>query len=1378
MAVPATTDPYAALRALFPAGQPQQAVPAAAPAVAPMQIGSKYAGAFDALVAAGKNKPAQSDGGTGIGDVLSGAGHGLLWLLDKAMIPQRAIASFTKEVNDAWANTALAKWMATGNHLPDWLMTQRTPEEYQKLLEQQGATGGFEWKDFSKQVAERKGMGDYVTQINPKRSLGYRRIMGFLGDVATDPLMHAGVGVTNLAGKAGRVAETAGQQAAFEGLDAAIKSASSKSITNALIKSAKEAGFEMAAGGGFTDEALNRLLVETQKRGVGGLTKRALLSAGVSEEMAAKLGIGRLGRTYLHGAVTIPKSSMLTDIAEGFKGGIKASIRESAGAQFLRGKFGAESVQKLRKIAFNKAETTSNRVNALIAEQVMAAPKREATMWGKLTERRIRQNWSGVVRDAEGNVDKAATKAAEKAGVQSWHNVVDSVAADATHSLETGGTGVLQDSARAELKQIHDDMVAAGVNVGNLGENYFPHFITDEARVLAGKNPEVRTILDSLASKSSFEHSRTLVAGSEFLNETSAAAGQNLVEGSAKEINARMLEKYNVKLFDDNLQTVMPKYLKSAENAIRRAKTYEALGSVGLSGPLLERVERQLNPDKAWVKELADLQARKDLLVAEQQVHLSNGATLRRDGLVAARKEYAKQATVLRARLREVDSELVKLEKVAAGKQAKLAEVTTKLDAAKAAVKNWQQQVKVLKGDARVKAAQELQVAKQTLKEQTAELKALRSTVSDVSVMNVSTRQITERLAPMRQRMLELQAERSALQGQIDELGKTIGEISSEEIKTLAATGRAANRSLELAKARAQQLVKGVKSATSEADVAVNAHLLAQADADITKSVVKDTLTELQTRIDSLTGLPSIPKKANIKLKLQNDLRERFNTLLQVLDSPDTSPELRAIAGLEAAAAESDMWAADLGDHIGTLNDMIAMTKNKKEIEVMLKSVQTGSVQVGENLQVPQWLFDATTVQHAVKDVTKAGEAFKRYMDLFRAYVTIRPGFHVRNAYTALFNMYLEGGVEAFAGIKKWHQFYSMVQKNPENYMLLAERKFGAETAGKLNDALEVMYGSGAGNVGSRTAATTFGKAGFNPLDPNNRYIAASRKIGTMVEDNVRGAHAFAVLERGGSKDLASDIIAKWHFNYSDLGSWDRMAKNFVPFWTFFSRNLALQAQTYVRNIPRYNRAITNFERNMTVDSQDPTVVPAYFQKAGAIRVSGGNNPTYWFPDLPMTLFPSQVSQLTTPSQFTEMLGNLGPIVKVPLEALAGKSLYTGIPTADKYVPVPLGFKQLIQASGIEIPSDVIQNTPKGPVMKASYAQALNSIIPVSGQLERLLPTSEGSGGQGLQGWMTWLTGIGTRQLGERAIAGENIRRKEEARLKAKYARSLASFNG
>jgi hypothetical protein len=276
----------------------------------------------------------------------------------------------------------------------------------------------------------------------------------------------------------------------------------------------------------------------------------------------------------------------------------------------------------------------------------------------------------------------------------------------------------------------------------------------------------------------------------------------------------------------------------------------------------------------------------------------------------------------------------------------------------------------------------------------------------------------------------------------------------------------------------------------------------------------------------------------------------------------------------------------------------------------------------------------------------------------------------------------------------------------------------------------------------------------------------------------VRGAHAFAVLERGGSKDLASDIVAKWHFNYSDLGSWDRMAKNFVPFWTFFSRNLALQAQTYVRNIPRYNRAITNFERNMTVDSQDPTVVPAYFQKAGAIRVSGGNNPTYWFPDLPMTLFPSQVSQLTTPSQFTEMLGNLGPIAKVPLEALAGKSLYTGIPTADKYVPVPLGFKQLIQASGIEIPSDVIQNTPKGPVMKASYAQALNSIIPVSGQLERLLPTSEGSGGQGLQGWMTWLTGIGTRQLGERAIAGENIRRKEEARLKAKYARSLASFNG
>jgi len=1363
---------FDALKKLFPTA-PAPTVGAVQPAVGPVD----YSGAFDRLKASGQ---LQADsGGSTVGNIFSSIGRGLLQIVDKAMIPQRAIASFAKELNDAWASSGVARWLGTGGHVPDWLITQRTPEQYTQHLKDIGAQGGFSWSDFTKQIAERKGMGDYFTQINPNRSLGYRRVMGLVGDVATDPLMWTHPGVANLAAKGTeRVAETAAQKAAYEGLDAAIKSGSSKSITNALIKSATEAGFAMKEGGGFADEGLNALLVETQKRGVGALTPKALRLAGVDAEMANKLGIGELGRTYFHGAVTIPGSSAVTNVIEGAKGSIKGAIRETGTAQFLRGKFAPEAVRALRQIAFDSSASIGQRSEALLVESAMAAPKRAATMWGKLTQLRVEQNWSGAVRDAEGKIDKAATKAAKAAGAQSWHNVPEHVAQAATHSLETGGTGELEVAARKEFKQIHDELVAAGVPVGNMGENYFPHQVLPEARIAAGKFPEARKILDSLTTQNGFQFERILKPGMPFLNETAAAGGKNLVEGSAKEINDRFMEKFGVKLFDDNLQTVMPKYIKQSEHAMQRAMQNESLKTFGLTGPLLERVDRQLNPDKSWIKDLADIQARKDALVAEQQVQLLNGATIRRDGLLQARQEYAKQAVVLRSQARKIDSEIAKLERVVVGSQKRLEDVTAKATEAASTVKRLRGELKSLQGDARLQAVKDLQAAEKALVVAKRDVKQWTGTVKQVAgESGLSAQQLTERLSPARQRLLALRGEKAALEGQISGLRDVLNQVSDEQRKTLLATERDVNRSWLTAQARAKQLATDVTAATDATDRAVNAHIIAQADGETQKQFLSKTLTELQTQIDALTGLPSIPKKSQIKLGLQNDLRERFNTLLEVLNAPDTSPELKAIAGLETAAAEADMAAAELGDHIGLMNDMIKITKDKKIIEKISRVPQAGAVKIGENLQLPQWIYDATTVQHAIGDITKAGAMFEKYMNLFRAYTTFMPGFHVRNAYTALFNMYLEGGVEAFAGIKKWHQFYDMVQKNPENFMVAAEQKFGAETAAKLNDALEVMYGSGAGHVGAATAASSFGRGSFNPFDPNNRMIAGSRRVGSWVEDHVRGAHALAVLERGGSKDLASDIVAKWHFNYSDLGSWDRKAKMIIPFWTFFSRDLALQAQTYVRNIPRYNRAISNLERNMTLDSQDPTVVPAYFQKAGAIRISGGQQPTYWFPDLPMTLFPSRVSQMTSISQLPEFFSNVSPIIKVPLEAFAGKSMYTGIPTKDKYVPAPLGLKQLLQVSGIEVPGDVIQNTPSGPVMKASWAQAFNSLLPGFGQVERMLPVSEGNG-LSWNGLFTKLTGIGTRKLDEKAIAGEMIRRKQEAALKAKYARSLAGYGG
>lgn len=1381
----ATADFYAALDALVnkPKGTGGGGT-LPPPTTVPQPSGKKYYPAAD--------KPytppaaASVDNGTDIGDVFSTIGSGLGWALDKATIPMHAVGSFAKELNDEWASSDAARWLGTGGNVPDWLITQRTPEEYTQHLKDIGAQGGFETKDLGQQISDRKGMGDYITQIRPNSNIWYRRGFGLVGDFATDPLMRVAPGVENLAGKAGtRVAETAAQQASYEGLDAAIKSASSKSITDALINAAKESGFAIKDGGGFVDDALNKLLIETRKRGVGALTPSALAKAGISAETAAKLGVGRLGRTVFHGAFSIPGMSATVNVTEGLKGVVKAGFKVRPASKFLYGKFGNSVSGGFRKVMFDEGAKVSARVGAIMAEQARQEPNRIAARWGKLTQKRIQSNWSGAVRDAEGTVDKAATKAAKKAGAQSWMTAPENVAVDATHSVEAGGTGVLEEQFRVEHRQIFQDMQAAGVDIGDLGPNQVPHMITDDARLLARKDADVRAIMQNMNGEQGIQKFRTLRPGEAFLNETQAAGGKDLVDASIKEINDRFMEKYGVKLFDDNIQTIMPKYIRASENAIRVAHTRAAYEALGLSGPLLERALLQLNPDAA--KELLKLQAQKDRLVARQSVKLSNGAVIRRDGLKRASAEFEKRAIQLRAELRQVDNDLAKLEKAVKKTSEKVVDTIDRLKAAKNSVRSWQRQVRILKGDARTQALKELRAAEKEVRTLTGTMRDLRKNVpEELKVMESAPvdpqKTIIKELSPSQRQIETLKVQRTALNKQIEGIKTSLKEVTAEQQKTLIATDRSVTRSLELAKARAKQLNADVAAAHTAADAAVNAHIVAQADAVVQKDMLNKALTQLQTEIEALQKLPRVTPKQGVTLRTAGELKTKFDTLVQLITAqppnPNFSKGMQAIAGLEVAAAKSDMEAMLMYDQIGLLDDMIRITKDQKYFKKIVNDVVIpGSKQVGENYQMTDWLFDATTVEHAIKDIGRAGLAFEKYMGLFRAYTTMRPGFHVRNAYTALFNMYLEGGVESFNGIKKWHQFYNMVQKNPENYMVLAERKFGAETAAQLDDALQVMYGSGAGHVAAMTPENTLAKGGFNPFDQNNKAINWSRGVGSKVEDHVRGAHAFAVLERGGTKDLAADVVAKWHFNYSDLGSWDRMAKNIVPFWTFFSRNLSLQAQTYVRNIPRYNRAVGTFERNMSLDSEDPTVVPQYFTKSGAIRISGGNQPRYLFTELPMAVFPNQVSQLTSISQFPEMLGNLSPLVKVPMEAIAGKSLYTGIPTADKYVPAPFGIRQALSVFGDMIPGEVVVDTPQGPVMKASWAQALNGLVPGFGQMGRLFPVSEGSGGT-LESAITGFTGISTRALDEKALQGEMLRRKEAARSARSYTRSLNKYNG
>lgn len=1477
-------DQFEALRRLFP----QQAQQPAA-SVRRTPVGSvDYSGAFDRLVAEGGVKP-KDTGGVGVGDVLSGLGGGLLKALQWADKPRATVVSAYKEAADA----GLGKYGLLGL---GGLLLGEPPKDAEAS-----------WSDFTKQIGENIGAGQVIEEYRPNAPHALKVAGGIAGDVLLDPLTYLTMGSSTVLKPAGKAAaRTAVEQLADDALREAVRSGGSKGIARAIINSADTAGFAKKAaeeGGGFVDDAINRLLVDVQKRGAGALTTRGLARSGVTADVAERLGIGSLGKQVF--GRNLAGGKLFAELGEGTKGALKNYIRTTKPAQGLRSKFLAPAVKEFYKIAFDEAAPLGKRAGAVIFASTKAESSRLARTWAGQTLRRVGQNFKGVVRDVEGGVDRAATKAAQQAGRKAWADLGVDEAIAATHALEAGGVDELSQVARQEFRQMFDEAKALGVDMGDFGPDYVPHMVTEEARQASRSSAEVKKILESLRDEQGFQKFRALRAGS-------VLEGEVLQTGTLAEINEIMLRKHGVKLFEDNLQDIMPKYIRSMEKAIERAKQIEVLGQYGFTGPRLEVIVQKLNPDKSWEKELALLRQRRDVLVGEQQVQLRNGFTVRRDGLRQAKDVYESQARELAGRLRKVEQELKRLEGKAAKAEAKVAAVDAKVASWKQTVDGLRKQVKLLQGDQRLQAVKQLREAESQLRVVTREARSIRDVVKkELARLDISPRQLAERTRPLADRRVALQAERDALTAQVKELSDVLVNVSDEMRTTLLATGRQADRALENAKARMKLLLNAKTQAVSEADLAVNAVNIAQADVADVAQLVQRELAVLKPQIDSLTNLPRLSAKQNVTLNLQNEMRERFNTLLQVLNngnnwdsmgatwrdhaaqqraiqefdalgdesiitvfhgtdsetakmldaatvipdgsgvrsniarpskgqadalyvsptyedalqygdtvvafnvrkgdmlpSPEAgqgassgraffnssagaiindgtpivgrppSKELKAIAALEAAAAQSDMLAADLGDYIGTLDDMIRITKDKKFLLETQRRTREGMQKLADNLEMPQWMFDAASVDHVLGDISKMPKVLQKYTNLFKAYATMRPGFHVRNAYTALFNMYLEGGVANFANIKKWHEFYRLVEKYPDNYLAKATERFGAETAGKLDDALKVVYGSGSGQYGAAGGTGVFRKATLNPLSEDFRLIQRSRKMGSWVEDHVRGAHAFAVLDRGGSIGTAQDIVEKWHFNYSDLGSWDQAAKNIMPFWTFFSRNLALQAQTYVRNIPRYNRAISNFERNMTQDENDPALVPNYFTKAGAIRISGGKEPRYWFPDLPMTVFPNQVSQLTDIGRLPEFLSQTTPLLKVPLEAAAGKNFYTGAPTKNKYVPVPTGLSQLISLVGGDLPTDVFAQGVDGtPMMKANWAQAMMGALPMMGQIERLAPISEGSLPTG-ESAFTWLTGLGSKRLTAEQVRNEQYRRMLDQQRAAKLQASLQASLG
>ena len=1205
---------------------------------------------------------------------------------------------------------------------------------------------GFSLRDLGEQV--QRNIGTQEVLENAGMAGGWQRsALGFIGDVALDPTTYAtlGTGAAVRKAVAGTALRTPAQIAADSTLDVAIRSGSSKMLSEALVGSARASGLYDDAVGAFADPALERLVVSAAERGRGALTPRGLARAGVTEDIAQQLGIPSMAKRFgvAKANVELPGTARVANVAEDIKGGIKRSFRLKPGAKALRRAFVPEGagLRASTQRIYDQLLPMGDRAAAVVARSTANTSKAVARKWGADTAHRV----TATLRPL-------------------WYDLDEDAARVATNNIEMGVSGPAEDVLRSEYRRMLQEQQAAGVDISDLGENYMPHMVTQEFNDLTRTNAEAqRWATENLRTQEGIQKVRTLRAGDSFYDDQ--FGGLPLQTGTIEEINERARVVFNRKMFEDDARVIIPRYIQQASEAIQRAEQINSLQRLGLAQDVAQTVVVEANKDPKYVKRVERLNRKARTARQQQAVEARRGAQIRRDNLSVGGRLLREQKQRLLTQIRGLENEIKAFERTAASAQAKVDDIGRKIGVLETAVKTTRAQVKAARGQERVLLRRQLKDLDKQLVEARGLLAKAEAELAEKIRLGRSTK-LAEPSRDTKVRRIE------RLNRKVDEINQQIDALRFDVTPPgLGAT--LPDRQIARANTQINALLLKQSDAVDASDAAASAYSIVMGQNRWAVDQMQRVVAELDRAIAQTTDLGPTGISLRVKDFRIMDLKQRMDTVMEVLRRTDPQDQQTLLlAKLEAAAAASDLAAAKAGKDAQTFESMLKALENQKFVQNVVPEVAKGMVAIGRDLQIPEWLDEALTLKRVADKAPEISRYMRKFYNLFKGYAILRPGFHVRNAYSAMFNMYLEAGVGSFQSAKEFFDFFKLVERNPENYMDEAVKRFGPDRAARLEQAWTATAGSGSGQIAGELTSTAYRKGSrYNPTSEDFVALQKSREWGEWIENRVRGAHAYDVLRRGGTMEQAMDVLNKWQFNYTDITTFDQYAKLVNPFWVFFSRNIALQAQEWARSAPRLNRSIENFRRNVGYGEEEDPNMPEWMREAGAIRVgTGGSGPLYFMPDLPAGVWPGEIDKLTNPSEMGRLIGETGPWISVPFELASGRQAFSGIPIPSEYAPLPSPLRQI---PGIEA-LPFVERGAEGPMMMAGPRSAIMSLIPGLGQVERLFPagSTPAAERQGYQA-LAYLTGIGLRENTPRSQQAEQYRRMLEEAERERLRESL-----
>lgn len=304
------------------------------------------------------------------------------------------------------------------------------------------------------------------------------------------------------------------------------------------------------------------------------------------------------------------------------------------------------------------------------------------------------------------------------------------------------------------------------------------------------------------------------------------------------------------------------------------------------------------------------------------------------------------------------------------------------------------------------------------------------------------------------------------------------------------------------------------------------------------------------------------------------------------------------------------------------------------------------------------------------------------YVRFSKAYLVMRPGFHVRNAISNAFQFVAAGGTPANGrqgvrlqsainqGLKQGksvREVATALVKDGKKYGLdvgTSAQRF--ELIESLTEAINFSGATGFGQFGELAKELGVGKRGLTQAKaPRNKFdsavgslVSGNRKVGTAIEDVFRFGLMWDGIKKGLTPQESAARVNKYLIDYSDYSKADKVARQVIPFWTFMSRNAPLQMELMFTN-PKAYAAYNSLKRNIEDDRTEEEgglIIPSYERDRGVFATVeegfGALLPgTVARPGLPFEGGGENVlsTLITDPKK---IIASVSPLFRAPVEAL------------------------------------------------------------------------------------------------------------------------------